>query len=156
MSNTEQEAGLDEVTSGDRPVRYASMTVRQWVALAVLLVVVAASAWVIGSGLRDEPANSFQVELAEGVTEFDHDYVIPAGTADRLAAGELLEIVPAELVVKVGDTIRIVNEDDTDHLVGLFFVGAGQTMTQRFRSEGTLQGECSVHPSGQFRIVVEA
>lgn len=145
----------DRITD-DPPVKYASMTIRQWIALGVLLVVVAASAWTIGSGLRDESADSFQIDLAEDVTEFDHDYVIPLGTAERIEAGEQLEIVPAELVVQVGDSIRIVNEDDTDHLVGLFFVAAGQTMTQRFRSEGTLQGECSVHPSGQFRIVVEA
>lgn len=148
----DDDGGTDAAPS----VRYGAVSKRQWIALAVLVAVVAASAWVIGSGLRDDSNETFVVDAAQGVTEFDHDYLIPAGTADRIAAGEQVEIVPAELVVQVGDSIRIVNEDDADHLVGLFFVGAGQTMTQRFRSEGTLQGECSVHPSGQFRIIVEA
>lgn len=138
------------------PVRYAAMTARQWLALSALAVIVVASVWVIGDGLRGDSDEPFVVDSAQGVSEFEHDYVIPAGTADRIAAGERLEIVPAELVVRVGESIRIANEDDTDHLVGLFFVGAGQTVTQRFRSEGTLEGECSVHPSGEFRIVVEA
>lgn len=146
----------DPVGAGDdgRAVRYGAMSARQWIALTVLIVVVAVSAWAIGTGLRDDDPRSFQVDAAQGVTEFDHDYLIPAGTADRIAAGEGVEIVPAELVVRVGESIRIVNEDDTDHLVGLFFVGAGQTLTQRFRSPGTLEGECSVHPSGQFSITV--
>ncbi len=90
----------------------------------------------------------------ESATEFDYDYFIPVGTGERFDAGELIEILPAELEVSVGEVLRIVNEDDRDHLVGPFFVGAGETLTQRFSTAGEFEGICTVHPSGQFVLTV--
>lgn len=87
-------------------------------------------------------------------TTFQYDYFIPEGTGDRFDAGEIIEILPAELEVAVGEVLRIVNEDDRDHLVGPFFVGAGETLTQRFSTPGEFEGLCTVHPSGQFVLVV--
>ena len=89
-----------------------------------------------------------------GATVFDYDYLIPEGTADRITAGEAVEILPEELEVRVGEVIRIVNEDDEGHFVGIFFVGAGETVTQRFANEGEFLGTCSVHPSGQLTLLV--
>ena len=68
--------------------------------------------------------------------------------------GAPLTILPAELEVQVGETIRIVNEDDRGHSVGPFFVGANETLTQRFSSPGEFVGICTVHPSGEFVLVV--
>jgi len=87
-------------------------------------------------------------------TEFEYDYLIPEGTGERFDAGEPIEILPAELEVSVGEVLRIVNEDDRDHLVGPFFVGAGETLTQRFSTAGEFEGLCTVHPSGQFVLIV--
>ena len=84
----------------------------------------------------------------------EYDYTIPAGAGARIDAGEQLDIVPAELVVRVGESIRIVNDDDRGHVVGIFYVGAGETMVQSFTSAGELSGDCSVHPSGQFTLKV--
>lgn len=84
----------------------------------------------------------------------DHDFFIPAGTGARLDAGENLEIIPAQLEVRVGEVLRIINADDRGHVIGAFYVGAGETLRQRFASPGTLQGECSVHPSGSFQLTV--
>lgn len=129
----------------------------QRLVLAVLIPVVIVSALSIGRMLRQESASSgVQIELAEDATEFQHEYVIPAGTADRIAGGNEVEIVPRELVVNVGEAIRIVNDDDEGHVVGVFFVGAGETLTQRFTAAGELSGQCSVHPSGEFTLRVEA
>ena len=50
--------------------------------------------------------------------------------------------------------IEIENEDDRGHLVGPFFVGAGETLRQRFSSPGEFTGECTVHPSGQITLTV--
>lgn len=85
---------------------------------------------------------------------FDYDYDIPPGTGERYDKGELIEIVPASLQVKVGEVLRIVNRDDRDHLVGPFFVGAGETLVQRFASPGEFEGLCTVHPSGSFVLTV--
>lgn len=84
----------------------------------------------------------------------DYNFMIPAGSGARIDAGEQLEIIPAELVVRVGESIRIVNEDDRGHVVGIFYVGAGETLVQSFTSPGELSGDCSVHPSGQFTLRV--
>ena len=61
-----------------------------------------------------------------------------------------------ELDVRVGETIRIVNDDDRGHSVGPFFVGAHETLTQQFSSPGEFVGICTVHPSGEFVLVVSA
>lgn len=85
-----------------------------------------------------------------------YDYVIPAGAADRIDAGEPLDILPRELVANLNETIQIVNNDDEAHLLGPWFVGAGETLRQRFTTAGVFDGECSVHPSGAFTVVVNA
>ncbi len=54
----------------------------------------------------------------------------------------------------MGETIEIVNEDDRGHLVGPFFVGAHETLTQRFTAPGEFIGACTVHPSGQLVLRV--
>jgi hypothetical protein len=86
----------------------------------------------------------------------DFDYLIPLGTGARLDAGERVEIIPADLDVRVGQVLRIVNEDDRGHVIGAFYVASGETLRQRFASPGVLEGECSVHPSGSFTLTVKA
>lgn len=87
--------------------------------------------------------------------EVDYEYTIPLGTGDRFDAGEVVEILPGEMTVRVGEVMRIVNQDDRQHLIGPFFVGAGETLTQRFASPGEFTGLCTVHPSGEFVLTVE-
>jgi len=84
-----------------------------------------------------------------------YEYTIPAGAGEALDAGTPLEILPAELVTKVGESIRIVNEDDRGHNVGPWFVGANETLRQPFTSPGSFEGVCTVHPSGELILVVE-
>lgn len=133
------------------------MTRLQQVVLIVLAPVVIVAALFIGRASTDgEDDSGVQVADASDAATFEHDYTIPAGTADRIEAGEVVEIVPLELTVQVGEAIRIVNEDDEGHVVGVFFVGAGETMTQRFTAPGELSGACSVHSDGEFTLRVVA
>jgi plastocyanin len=123
---------------------------RLLVALIVVGVVAAGAAWLT---LRtDDPVT---VNGAATVVP-EYDVVIPAGSGARIDAGEQLEILPAELVVRVGESIRIVNHDDRGHVVGIFYVGAGETLIQTFTTAGELSGDCSVHPSGRFTLKVVA
>lgn len=85
---------------------------------------------------------------------YDYDYKIPLGTGERFDAGDPIEIIPATLEVSVGEVLRIVNHDERDHLIGPFFVGAGETLVQRFSAEGEFEGLCTVHPSGEFVLKV--
>ena len=96
------------------------------------------------------------VAAAADATNIDHDYLIPTGTGARIDGGEVIDILPAELVMTVGETIRIVNDDDRGHTVGVFYVGPGEELRQTFTAPGELSGECSVHSSGQFVLRVVA
>lgn len=84
----------------------------------------------------------------------DHQFTILEGTGEAMDRGEEVDILPAELDVRVGQVLEIVNQDDRGHLVGPFFVGAGETLRQEFTSPGTFEGICTVHPSGQFVLTV--
>lgn len=83
-----------------------------------------------------------------------HTYVIKPGTFDAMATGQSIQVLPDDLQFKVGETIRIRNEDSKSGIVGPFFVDAHSTMTQKFTSAGTYQGMCNVHPSGRITIRV--
>jgi hypothetical protein len=87
-------------------------------------------------------------------SDYDYDYDIPLGTGERFDNGEDIDIIPAELVVSVGEVLRIVNHDERDALIGPFFVGAGETLVQRFTAPGEFTGLCTVHPSGEFVLKI--
>jgi len=115
-------------------------------ALTVALMVV------IG-GCSSSPSGALVVdEIVAGAAEYE--YVIPPGTAERLRSGETVEILPEELNVHVGEVIRVINQDDEGHFVGIFYVGAGETVTQRFASPGEFIGVCTIHPVGQLTLRV--
>lgn len=126
-----------------RPSRRAPRT---WRGLAAACTLV----WLAASCGSDSRA----VEVATATGVADLSYVIPAGTGARIDRGEQVDIVPQDLRVHVGDVIRIQNDDDRGHLVGPFFVGAGETLTQQFRNVGQIAGGCSVHPSGTLTVTV--
>ena len=133
------------------------MTRWQRLVIVVLVPVIVVSGLLIGRGLRPDDAGA-GVELANAadVTEFEHDYFIPAGTAERIERGEQVDLVPRSLTARVGEAIRIVNDDDEGHLVGVFYVGPGESLTKRFTSPGELSGSCTVHSSGDFTLRVDA
>lgn len=83
-----------------------------------------------------------------------YTYVIPEGTGARLDAGERVEVLPDTLRARVGEVLRIRNDDRRGHVVGPFYVAADQTLTQRLDSPGVLVGACSAHPDGRFRLEV--
>lgn len=86
----------------------------------------------------------------------DWSYSIPEGTGALLDRGESVEILPARIEARVGQVIRIVNDDDRGYLLGPFYVGAHETLMQRFTSPGTFEGACAVHPSGNIVLEVSA
>lgn len=133
------------------------MTRRQQVLLALLIPLVVVGALLIGTAIRPgSDDTSVGIGSADAVTSFEYDYVIPAGTATRIENGEQIDIVPRELIVQVGEAIRIVNDDAEGHVVGVFYVGAGEILTKQFTAPGELSGSCTVHSSGEFTLRVEA
>ena len=109
---------------------------------------------VLGACGGDDDSSGPGIANVDGVETATYEFVIPLGAGEALDAGTPLEILPAELNVVVGETIRIVNDDDRGHNVGPWFVGPKETMTQRFSSPGDFEGVCTVHPSGQLVLSV--
>ncbi|MCP3975447.1 MAG: hypothetical protein GY720_13265 [bacterium] len=120
--------------------------------LAAALAALALIGTVLASCGSDGSDPLFVADSVVGAA--DYEYFIPDGTWDRSNAGEAIEILPARLDVAVGETIRIVNHDSHGHFVGIFYVGPGETATQRFASAGEFVGQCTVHPSGELLLVV--
>ena len=116
----------------------------------------AAIAAVVLLGACGGGGHAVRTGAATDAASYTFDYVIPAGSAARSKAGEHLLIFPSVLRAKVGDTVRIVNEDTEVHEVGPFTVAPGQTLTQSFISEGTYEGVCTTHPGSTFKVVVTA
>lgn len=92
------------------------------------------------------------VKLRSGESQLS--YTIPAGTGQRIDAGEQVEIIPQRLNLHTGDSITVVNDDDRLHTVGPFAVRAHETLTYRFDYAGVYKGICTVHPSGEVNITV--
>lgn len=117
--------------------------------LTGLLVVVALVFSACGS---DDPGPLIRDDSSTDAVTYS--YLIPAGAGEAIDAGEPLDILPQELDVRVGELFELINLDDRGHLVGPFFVGAGETLRQRFSAPGTFIGACSVHPSGEIVLTV--
>lgn len=81
-------------------------------------------------------------------------YVIPNGTADRLDAGEAVDVLPQQIDLRTQDTLIIVNQDDETFAVGGLTVRADQTMTYHFARPGRYGGACELHPGSNVDIVV--
>lgn len=91
------------------------------------------------------------VDQPDSVT---HTIDIPLGTAERLAAGEDVEIVPDELDFKLRDVLIIANQDSVTHTIGPFEVGPGERLERSFGEAAAYSSYCSLHPSGSISISI--
>jgi hypothetical protein len=84
-------------------------------------------------------------------------YVIPKGTAARLAAGEAVQAFPSRMRFTIGirDRLVIRNEDDRAQSFGPVLLAPGQTYRVPFSAPATFDFACSAHEEGQLTIVVE-
>lgn len=83
------------------------------------------------------------------------ELVIPAGTADRVAAGEPAPSLPESLRLATGDTVLVRNLDTVSHQLGPIWVPAGATGRLTFPRTIVGQYACSFTPVGTFGIQVE-
>ncbi len=129
---------LPDLLSGLRSRRQRSGT---WLVLTLLLAVG------LGSGLT---------ACGGGPEPRTIEIVVPAGTSERLAAGEKVVVMPPRLEFTVGDQIRIRNEDSVEQSVGPYLVQAGQELLLKYGKEGTYEGYCPLTEGERYEIVVKA
>ena len=83
------------------------------------------------------------------------EFVIPVGTAERVAAGEAVPSLPAKWVFVAGDVLALRNEDGVNHQLGPFWIPAGTTLTIPLERASTFNYLCTVHPSGSIGLEVQ-
>jgi hypothetical protein len=83
--------------------------------------------------------------------------IIPEGTNDLIEAGQEPNVIPNEIILKLGEQniLVIQNNDTADHFVGPFFVRAGESIRQEFTRPEIYEGGCSIHRDAKVRIIVE-
>jgi hypothetical protein len=83
-------------------------------------------------------------------------FVIPAGTAARLKAGEPFNVLPSPIYLTVGvrDVLVITNDDSVIHQVGPIILGSRQTYRIPFRKPGHFKYACSLHAAGTLTLVI--
>lgn len=87
----------------------------------------------------------------------------PAFAAEHVVKMSGMAYAPREIRAKLGDTIRFVNEDGTDHAVFVATKGYGVNLgTQKPKAEtklalakeGRFEVECVIHPHMHLVVVV--
>ena len=81
---------------------------------------------------------------------------IPEGTASRVAAGEEVPSIPAELQFVIGDVLEVKNHDTTDHELGPLWIPAGGTARLALEQADKYALSCSFRPSRYLGFDVRA
>lgn len=125
--------------------------------LGVIVFVGLALALVLSGNRGDRSGVSevVAVETSSGHEKVNYDFVIPYGTAARIAAGENINIIPDRLRVRVGDTMRVRNDDAKAAQVGFFRVNPGETVTMRFTTPGRFEDKCDVRAQGNQVFIID-
>ncbi len=121
--------------------------------VAAVVTVVAMGGVVACSDATPHPDYFAPVDAARPA---DFDYTIPPGTGAKIAADQPVSILPAVLNAKIGQTIRISNNDTVGETAGPFWVGPGKVIALRFSSSAHIDSYCQLHPSGKLIINVTA
>jgi hypothetical protein len=83
------------------------------------------------------------------------ELVIPAGTAEQIAAGKSVPSIPAEMVFVIGDTLVVHNQDSADHVLGPVWVPAGTSASLAMEKASKFAYDCSFQSSRYFGLEVK-
>ena len=83
------------------------------------------------------------------------EVVVPAGTAEQLDEGAVVEVAPRSCTCEPGQTLELQNDDARLHVIGTLRAEAGETARQVFDAEGRYVVPTSLRSDGQMMILVE-
>lgn len=75
------------------------------------------------------------------------EIIIPAGTAELIAAGGADPSIPSELVFVIGDTLMVTNQDDVPHELGPLWIPAGSSASLLIENANKYTLGCTFQPS---------
>lgn len=97
---------------------------------------------------------SYQLLKRENREPMRIELVIPAGTAERVAAGEAPPGIPEDMSFVIGDTLVVVNQDEVAHQLGPLWVPSGTSASMPLSTEENFALECSFQPTRYFGLDV--
>jgi len=103
------------------------------------------------------PQNTIDTIDIEDTSSREIRIIIPPGTDELLRDGKDPGLVSDYILLKLGeqDILVIENQDTSSHVIGPFFINAGESIRQVFTAPGIYEGTCSIHENAQIRIIVE-
>lgn len=83
------------------------------------------------------------------------EIVIPDGTAEQIRQGGGGQLgIPESMQFVVGDTIKVVNNDNENHILGPLWIPAGSSASLKLEAEQHLAYECTFQPDNYFGLDV--
>ena len=83
------------------------------------------------------------------------ELVIPAGTAERVAQGQVNPALPEKMVFVAGDTLVVKNLDLVDHRLGPLFIPTASSATLTLGEANNYAYTCSFQPGQVFGLDVQ-
>ena len=83
------------------------------------------------------------------------ELTLPAGTAAKVARGEEIPSIPAEMSFVVGDTLVVYNEDYTAHELGPLYIPANSSATLTMDAANSFEYSCSFRPTQFLGLTVQ-
>jgi hypothetical protein len=117
-----------------------------------LLILFLVSVGVVFAG--SEGAYIFQKEAFDRPPQVV-ELIIPAGTAENIAAGKAAPTFQEEMTFVLGDTLLVRNEDSVDHEFGPLWIPAGANASLVLDQADNFSYACSFRPSGYFGLEVK-
>ncbi|CAH0300019.1 hypothetical protein SRABI118_04365 [Massilia sp. Bi118] len=84
-------------------------------------------------------------------------FEIPQGTWARRMAGDLVDILPQQIVLTLGvdDTLLLRNKDSVPQVFGPVLIMPGQDFRLPFDTVSVNEFNCTAHASGSMKVIVE-
>jgi hypothetical protein len=82
------------------------------------------------------------------------EIIVPAGTQDKLNRGEIVDVMPALLEFRVGDTLRVRNDDSHVQYAGPYRVLPGEQFELEYGAPGRYGGQCDLSGNARYEIVI--
>lgn len=81
--------------------------------------------------------------------------IVPPGTAQKIADGAVVDLLPENSVFVIGDVLEVVNQDSVDHQLGPIWVPAGSVGRVILEEVNKFSYSCSFAPSRYLGLEVK-